>query len=125
MGQYAQLLSTQVRLVTGANETRIDGLYGRGQRPNHIDFRLRHRTTVPLSPDPHSAPLPDRRSLEVFLLTISTPFSFLTTPPTMPPRRNLPEVAKAAPLVAVLGYRLTESAIQLPFTARILKYWQT
>ena len=78
-----------------ANGTLIDGLYGRGQCPNPIDFRLRHWTTVLLPPSPHSAPFPDRHSLEVFLLTISTPFSFLTAPLAMPPRHNLSDGAMA------------------------------
>ena len=52
---------------------------------------------VLLRSDPCSAPLLTLRSLEVLQLTIPIHFSFLTGPPAMYPRRNLPESAMADP----------------------------
>ena len=52
---------------------------------------MEEASAILLPPEPCSAPILAQPSLEVLLLTIPTPFSFLTALPAMYPRHNLPE----------------------------------
>ena len=97
-------------VLVRANGGLVDGLVGRGQCPNLINFLPPHRPAALLPPDPRSAPFPAQRLLEVLLLTIPTPFLFLTglryvRPPQPAARRN------GQPPVAVSVNDPTESAI--------------
>ena len=92
-----QRLGRRYHADANANEALMEGLVGKRSVP--LSHRLPHAT-------PNRRPAPARplfrsplarRSLEVLLLTISNFFLFLTAPPAMYPRHNLPEDAMADP----------------------------